>query len=157
MEIGVPKETAEGERRVALVPEVVAKLTAKGLRVLVQAGAGEHALLTDAAFAEAGAQLSDDVSAVWKADVVVTIAPPTPEQLALLGKGSVLIGFLAPLTSPDTTRALAQRRRHGVRDGGDSAHLARPVDGRAVLAEQRRRLQGRAAGRRRRWAASTRC
>ncbi len=108
MEIGVPKEIAEGERRVALVPEVVGKLTAKGLRVLVQTGAGEHALLTDEAFTAAGAQCTDDVSAVWKADVVVTIAPPTPEQLALLGQGSVLIGFLAPLTSPATTRALAQ-------------------------------------------------
>src|SRR5271163_2260954 len=108
VEIGVPKETAEGERRVALVPEVVGKLTAKGLHVLVQTGAGDEALLTDAAFTEAGAQISDDVSAIWKGDVVVTIAPPTPEQVAGLGQGSVLIGFLAPLTSPETTQALAR-------------------------------------------------
>ncbi len=107
MEIGVPKEIAAGERRVALVPEVVAKLAAKGLRVLVQTGAGTEALLTDEAFTEAGAQITDDVSAIWKADVVVTIAPPTPEQLSALGQGSVLIGFLAPLTSPRTTNALA--------------------------------------------------
>ena len=107
MEIGVPKEIAEGERRVALVPEVVGKLTAKGLRVLVQTGAGQDALLTDDAFTESGAQVTDDVAAIWRADVVVTIAPPTPEQLSALGKGSVLIGFLAPLTSPETTKALA--------------------------------------------------
>ncbi len=107
MEIGVPKEIAEGERRVALVPEVVGKLTAKGLRVLVQTGAGDDALLTDDAFTESGAQVTDDVAAVWNADVVVTIAPPTPAQLSALGKGSVLIGFLAPLTSPETTKALA--------------------------------------------------
>ena len=108
MEIGVPKETAEGERRVALVPEVVGKLTAKRLGVLVQSGAGDGALLTDAAFTEAGAQISDDVAAIWTADVVTTIAPPTPEQLSRLGRGSVLIGFLAPLTSPATTQAIAR-------------------------------------------------
>ncbi len=89
------------------MPEVVAKLAAKGLRVLVQAGAGTDALLTDEAFTQAGAQITDDVAAIWRADVVVTIAPPSPEQLAALGQGSVLIGFLAPLTSPQTTRALA--------------------------------------------------
>ncbi len=89
------------------MPEVVAKLAAKGLRVLVQAGAGTDALLTDEAFTQAGAQITDDVAAIWRADVVVTIAPPSPEQLAALGQGSVLIGFLAPLTSPQTTTALA--------------------------------------------------
>jgi len=93
---------------VALVPEVVGKLTAKRLGVLVQSGAGDGALLTDAAFTEAGAQISDDVAAIWTADVVTTIAPPTPEQLSRLGRGSVLIGFLAPLTSPATTQAIAR-------------------------------------------------
>ena len=58
MRIGVPKETAAGEHRVALVPEVVSKLRAKGLDVLVQSGAGADALLPDAAFAEAGRRAS---------------------------------------------------------------------------------------------------
>jgi proton-translocating NAD(P)+ transhydrogenase subunit alpha len=107
MRIGVPKETAAGEHRVALVPEVVGKLKAKGLDVLVQSGAGSDALLSDAAFAEAGAELSADAAAVWSADVVVTIAPPDPEQIRALAKDSILIGFLAPLTSPQTTRALS--------------------------------------------------
>jgi NAD(P) transhydrogenase subunit alpha len=65
MRVGVPKETAEGEHRVALVPEVVAKLKAKGLDVLVENGAGAGALLPDAAFADAGAQLTADAVERW--------------------------------------------------------------------------------------------
>jgi H+-translocating NAD(P) transhydrogenase subunit alpha len=96
MRIGVPKETAAGEHRVALVPEVV-----------VQEGAGADALLPDAAYVEAGAQITPDASEVWGSDVVVTIAPPDPQQIRGLGSGSILIGFLAPLSRPETTRALA--------------------------------------------------
>jgi H+-translocating NAD(P) transhydrogenase subunit alpha len=110
MRVGVPKETAEGEHRVALVPEVVGKLKSRGLDVLVQRGAGADALLPDEAFAEAGAELTDDASAVWGCEAVVTIAPPTAAQIGMLGSGSVLIGFLAPLTSPSSTRALADAK-----------------------------------------------
>ncbi len=110
MRIGVPKETAAGEHRVALVPEVVSKLKAKGLEVVVQEGAGADALLPDAAYAEAGARMTADASDIWGSDVVVTIAPPDPEQIRGLGSGSILIGFLAPLTSPQTTRALADAK-----------------------------------------------
>jgi NAD(P) transhydrogenase subunit alpha len=110
MRIGVPRETAAGEHRVALVPEVVSKLKAKGLDVLVQSGAGTDALLSDAAFTDAGAQVTDDAAEVWKSDVVVTIAPPDPQAIRGLGAGSILIGFLAPLTSPQTTRALADAK-----------------------------------------------
>jgi NAD(P) transhydrogenase subunit alpha len=107
MRVGVPKETAAGEHRVALVPEVVGKLKSRGLEALVQRGAGAGALLPDSAFADAGAELTDDAAAVWRADVVVTISPPTAQEVGLLGAGSLLIGFLAPLTSPACTRALA--------------------------------------------------
>jgi NAD(P) transhydrogenase subunit alpha len=110
MRIGVPKETAAGEHRVALVPEVVGKLKAKGLDVVVQSGAGADALLTDAAYAAAGAEVTGDASRVWGADVVLTIAPPGPEQIRSLGSGSILVGFLAPLTSTVTTRALAEAK-----------------------------------------------
>jgi NAD(P) transhydrogenase subunit alpha len=110
MRVGVPKETATGEHRVALVPEVVGKLRAKGLEVLVQSGAGEEALLSDEAFVEAGARIAGDAAEVWSSDVVVTIAPPSEEEVGRLGQGSILIGFLAPLTSPRTTRALAGAR-----------------------------------------------
>jgi proton-translocating NAD(P)+ transhydrogenase subunit alpha len=107
MRIGVPKETAPGEHRVALVPEVVSKLRAKGLDVLVQRGAGAGALLPDAAFADAGAQLGGEAAEAWGCDVVLKIAPPDPREVRGLGSASVLVGFLAPLTSPRTTRALA--------------------------------------------------
>jgi H+-translocating NAD(P) transhydrogenase subunit alpha len=107
MRIGVAKETAAGEHRVALVPEVVGKLVGKGMQVLVQSGAGAGALLSDDAFAQAGASIAADAGEVWSCDVVLTISPPDPEAIRALGPGSILIGFLAPLTSPATTRALA--------------------------------------------------
>jgi len=107
MRVGVPTETAEGERRVALVPEVVRRLSANGLEITVQSGAGAAALLPDSAFADAGAQVSEDPASIWTADAVVKVAAPSPEEIDLLGQGSLLIGFLAPLTSPQTTAALA--------------------------------------------------
>jgi NAD(P) transhydrogenase subunit alpha len=107
MRIGVPKETAAGEHRVALVPEVVGKLKGKGIDVVVQNGAGDDALVPDEAFAEAGAQLTGDAAEIWRSDLVLTISPPDPEQIRALGQGSILIGFLAPLSSPQTTKALA--------------------------------------------------
>jgi H+-translocating NAD(P) transhydrogenase subunit alpha len=110
MRIGVPKETAAGEHRVALVPEVVSKLKAKGLEVLVQTGAGADALLPDSAFVEAGARMTAAAAEVWGCEVVVTIAPPDPQQIRELGPGSILIGFLAPLSSPQTTSALADAK-----------------------------------------------
>jgi NAD(P) transhydrogenase subunit alpha len=110
MRIGVPKETAAGEHRVALVPEVISKLTAKGLDVVVQAGAGAQALLPDASFTEAGARVVADAAEVWGSDLVVVIAPPDASQIQSLAPGSVLVGFLAPLSSPATTRALADAR-----------------------------------------------
>jgi H+-translocating NAD(P) transhydrogenase subunit alpha len=110
MQIGVPKETAAGEHRVALVPEVVSKLTAKGLDVVVQSGAGSDALLPDGDFAAAGARVTEDATEVWGCDVVVTIAPPDAQAIRGLGSGSILIGFLAPLSSPQTTRALADAK-----------------------------------------------
>ena len=107
MRVGVPKETVEGERRVALVPEVVKKLTGAGQEVLVQRGAGAEAMIPDAQFEEAGATLTDDVAAIWGSDVVVKVAPPSGEEVVRLGKDSVLIGFLAPLTNGEGVRALA--------------------------------------------------
>src|SRR6201994_1585358 len=111
MRIGVPKETADGERRVALVPEVVGKLThppgeaATAPVVLVQRGAGAGALIPDEAFAEAGAELVDE--APLDADVVVKVAAPSAEEIARLGSETTLIGFLGPLTNGDGVRALA--------------------------------------------------
>ncbi len=108
MVVGVPSETGEGERRVALVPEVVRKLAGRGLEVLVEAGAGTRAIIPDELYVKAGAKIVDSAAEVWGADVVVKVAPPTAEEIAQLGDGSLLIGFLAPLTSPATTKALAE-------------------------------------------------
>ncbi len=107
MQIGVPKETAAGEHRVALVPEVVGKLKGKGTEVVVQSGAGSEALLPDDAYVQAGARTTDDAAEVWRSDVVLKIAPPDEGEVRALGSGSILIGFLAPFSSPATTRALA--------------------------------------------------
>ena len=90
MRIGVPKETADGERRVALVPEVVRKLSGglsgdagSAVDVLVQRGAGDGALIPDAAFEDAGAQLVDDAAATLEADVVIKVAAPTASRRPL--------------------------------------------------------------------------
>jgi NAD(P) transhydrogenase subunit alpha len=108
MRIGVPKETAEGERRVALVPEAVRKLTQRDTtEVLVQRDAGAGALIPDAAFAEAGAQLTDDAADVFGADVVLKVAPPNAEEITRLGDQTTLIGFLAPLSNGSAVSALA--------------------------------------------------
>jgi NAD(P) transhydrogenase subunit alpha len=108
MRLGVPKETVAGERRVALVPDVVRKLSAKGLTVVVEPGAGAGALLADRLYAEAGAEVGDP----WEADVVAKVAPPSLDEVARLGAGSVLVGFLAPLSggaAGEGIRALAGR------------------------------------------------
>lgn len=103
MRIGVPKETAAGERRVALIPDTVKGLAPKELDVTVEAGAGEEAGHPDEQYADAGAEVGDP----WGADIVLRVATPTIEEIGRVGSGRVLIGFLAPLTATDTTRALA--------------------------------------------------
>ena len=107
MRIGVPKETAEGEHRVALVPDVVAKLTKAGHEVVVESGAGAGAMLPDEAFTEAGAKLASDRTDVIAADVVVGVAPPSAEQTAAFRPESVIIGFLQPISNGSGVKALA--------------------------------------------------
>jgi NAD(P) transhydrogenase subunit alpha len=107
MKIGVPKETAAGERRVAMVPEVVGKLTKAGHEVLVERGAGEAALIPDGAFEEAGARLVG-AGDPFDADVVVKVAAPSDEEVGRLGSQTTLIGFLAPLTNGEGISAIAK-------------------------------------------------
>jgi NAD(P) transhydrogenase subunit alpha len=95
---------------VALVPDVVRRLKAKQIDVLVQSGAGEGALLSDEAFREAGAEVSDNPAAIWRCEVVLKISPPNEQEVAMLGQGSLLIGFLAPLSSPASTLALSRAK-----------------------------------------------
>jgi NAD(P) transhydrogenase subunit alpha len=108
MQIGVPKETAEGERRVALVPDVVRKLAGQDQAVLVERGAGSGALIPDEQYEQAGGQLVAGPGEAFGADVVVKVAPPNPEEVGRLDSDKVLIGFLAPLTNGETIRAIAQ-------------------------------------------------
>jgi NAD(P) transhydrogenase subunit alpha len=107
MQIGVPTETAAGERRVALVPEVVQKLTGQGLELVVQRGAGAGALLPDELFEEAGATMVEDAGEAFGCDVCVKVASPNTEESSLLKSDGVLIGFLQPLTNGDGIRTLA--------------------------------------------------
>jgi NAD(P) transhydrogenase subunit alpha len=93
LRIGVPKERMAGERRVALVPEVVARLSKQGWEVLVERGAGELSYFPDSAYAEAGAQLTD-ADGIGQADVVVGVQPPVAEQLGRMRRGQLLISFL---------------------------------------------------------------
>ena len=119
MRIGVPKETAEGERRVALVPEVVERMSGDGVEILVESGAGAGALLPDELFEQAGARIASDSGEVWKADVVAKVSPPTREEIERLGEHSVLVGFLQPLTNRGVIEAL--------RDSGATAFAVEAI------------------------------
>jgi len=103
MKVGVPKETAQGERRVALVPELVSKLD--GIEVVVEQGAGTAASFTDDAFTEAGASIGDP----WAADLVAKVRKPSDDEVGKLREGQLLIGFLQPLTDQEGIERLAGR------------------------------------------------
>jgi NAD(P) transhydrogenase subunit alpha len=108
MIVGVPRETAPGERRVALVPDLVGRLARPGVEVRVEPGAGEAAGFPDAAYQDKGAKVAPDP--LRDADVALVVAPPGPEQVARLKEGAVLVGLLAPYTNAAGIRALAARR-----------------------------------------------
>ena len=108
MKVGVPKESAPGERRVALVPDGARRVVEQGLEVLVQPDAGLAAGFADAAYAEAGAATARDVYA--EADIVCKVQKPSADELDALREGQTLIGLLQPLASPDLIRSLAERR-----------------------------------------------
>jgi H+-translocating NAD(P) transhydrogenase subunit alpha len=109
MRIGVPKETVEGERRVALVPDGVTKLAAAGAETLVERGAGEAAGFLDAAYEEAGAKLVSREDLYAQADLVVKVQRPSSDEVALLREGQVLVALLQPLVETELVRALAAR------------------------------------------------
>jgi NAD(P) transhydrogenase subunit alpha len=107
MKIGVPKETADGERRVALVPDVVASLRKnEKVEILVEAGAGEAAGHPDSQYEEAGAEVGG-ADAAWGADVVLRVAVPSPEEIARLKSGQLLVSHLNPWVAADSNKALA--------------------------------------------------
>jgi proton-translocating NAD(P)+ transhydrogenase subunit alpha len=105
MRVGVARETAEGERRVALVPEAVAKLVAAGFEVVVEPGAGAAASFPDEAYDEAGATLGPP----WDTDVLVKVRKPDETEVARLHDGQLLLGFLDPLADGEGVARLASR------------------------------------------------
>src|SRR5476649_2418752 len=105
MRVGVPRETAHGENRVALVPDAIARLG--GITVAIERGAGLPAGFDDAAYAEAGAELVDDA---WSGtDAVAKVAKPSEAEEGKLANGQLLVGSLQPLTDRDAIDRLAAR------------------------------------------------
>ena len=105
MRVGVARESAPGERRVALVPEAVAKLVAAGFDVVVEPGAGEAASFPDDAYRDAGATLGSP----WEADALVKVRKPEEAEVSRLRDGQLLIGFLDPLADREGVQSLASR------------------------------------------------
>ena len=117
MNVGIPKETGAGERRVAVVPDSVRLMKKAGVSVLVESGAGTGATHTDREYEEAGATSIPTADALWKdADAVLKIQPPGPAgpggrpEVEALREGSVLVCLLRPLSNLDLVRALVARR-----------------------------------------------
>ncbi|MFO5440122.1 MAG: Re/Si-specific NAD(P)(+) transhydrogenase subunit alpha [Dolichospermum sp.] len=116
MKIAVAKEIEICERRVALIPETVAKLVKQGLEVFVEAGAGEKAFFSDADYETAGAKIISDSAQLWsEADILLKVSPPQTREdgraeIELLKSGSVLISFLNPLGNPVIAQQLANRQ-----------------------------------------------
>ena len=108
MIVGVPRETAAGERRVALVPELISRLSKAGLEVLVENGAGLSAGFLDAAYQQQGASL--DSNFLSRADIVLKVQPPTSAEIQAMKESVLLIGFLAPYNQPEMIKALAARK-----------------------------------------------
>jgi NAD(P) transhydrogenase subunit alpha len=104
MRVAVPLERKEGEKRVALVPDIINKLTRLGYEVVIESGAGDNSQGTDAAYSAAGASVvKGDV--ISSADIVLSVQPLTPAQMATLKKGAATISFLSPVTAVDSIEA----------------------------------------------------
>jgi NAD(P) transhydrogenase subunit alpha len=109
--IGVPKEVLPGEKRVATVPEVVAKLAKLGFNVIVESGAGEAASIGDEAYTAAGAKVVPDAAAVWSgADIVFKVRAPNRDEVAAMREGQILVSFIWPAQNPELLQSFAARR-----------------------------------------------
>jgi len=106
---GVPKETASGEKRVAITPDAISKL--KDFSILVEHSAGEAANLPDSAYSEKGATIAPDSASLFaQADIVFKVQPPNPSEAGQMKEGSTLISFLYPLSNLESIRKLAARK-----------------------------------------------
>jgi NAD(P) transhydrogenase subunit alpha len=106
MKVGVARESAPGERRVALVPEALGKLTAAGLEILVEAGAGAGAQIPDQQFVDAGAKVVSTVELYADSDVILRVQKPSESEAKVLRKGQVVIGLLQPLLDAPLMKSL---------------------------------------------------
>jgi NAD(P) transhydrogenase subunit alpha len=104
MRVAVPREIRDGEKRVALVPDIINKLTKLGYDVVIESGAGVHAQATDDLFTAAGATVKSG-NVIGDADVVLCVTSLTPAQISSLKKGAVTISFLSPVTAVDSIEA----------------------------------------------------
>lgn len=112
--VGVPRERADAEKRVALIPDIVRRIVDTGVAVIVERGAGEGASIPDEQFEEVGAEIVSDPRAIYeRADIVLKVQAPAQyddiDELDALRRGQILIGFMAPLTKHDLTRALRDK------------------------------------------------
>ena len=149
MRIAVPKEIREGEKRVALVPDIINKLTRLGYDVSIESGAGTHSQATDEDFKSAGASVGNG-DVLKDADVVLSVSPLTPAQMSSLKIGALTISFLSPFTAVDSIEAAASA---GVRaaagrivsrssTGNDRSHgsISFPSAGGRVIGGRRSRV-----------------
>src|SRR6185312_15352413 len=103
--IGVPRETAAGEKRVATVPEVVERLVKLGFRVAVQSGAGDAANFSDESYRAAGAEVVQDV---WdSADIIFKVRAPSMAEAGRMRAGQTLVSFIWPAQNPELMQSLA--------------------------------------------------
>ena len=110
MKIGVPRETAAGERRIALVPESAKKLVEQGNEVVIEKARSASVDFSDAAYAAAGARIADDAGEVLAgSDLVLKIQPPSEAEIAALRTGAVLVAILQPFQNADTVRRLTEK------------------------------------------------
>jgi NAD(P) transhydrogenase subunit alpha len=111
MIVGVPRETAAGERRVALIPETAEKLARTGVSVMVERNAGDRAFHADDAYTKVGATIAADARELYaKSDLVLHVRRPAAEVIDGLRDGLVIVAPLQPLSNPDAVRRLAERR-----------------------------------------------
>jgi NAD(P) transhydrogenase subunit alpha len=111
LQIGVPRETFPGEKRVATVPDVVEKLKKLGFGVLVESGAGDPANFADDTYRAAGAEIVPDAATLWaKADIVFKVRAPGMDEVSLIREGTTLVSFIWPAQNPGLMEALAARK-----------------------------------------------
>ena len=107
MRIAVPREIRDGEKRVALMPDVINKLTRLGYEVVIESGAGIHSQATDQLYTDAGATVKSG-NVITDADVILSVTSLSPTQMSSLKKGAVTISFLSPVTALDSIDAATQ-------------------------------------------------